>query len=279
MKKIAALPVSLLMLASPGLLAQDANYHPSLTDNFILVVGAFRSDNSFTISAEGQTVDSDGRDIDFGDTVGVDESSTLVNAQLRWKFGKGRKWSLWGQYFASDASGDATLEKDVEWQDVVFGEGSFVDSGVKISVARLFVGRNLYRTDQSDFGIGAGLHNLDISAYIGGEVIVDGESTGYQRLKSSNSQPLPNIGVWYNFSPSYRWLLHGRADWISADIGDYDGTMWNFNAGAGVQVTDHFGLDLSYQYFDIDLNIKKSDWRGSVNMSYNGPVISAIFSW
>jgi opacity protein-like surface antigen len=279
MKKTLILALLCLPLLASELAAQDSEYHPVLSDNFILSVGAFRSDNSFTISAQGNTVDLDGSDIDFGDSVGVDESSTLANVQLRWKFGKGRKWSLWGQYFANDASGQATLEEDVEWQDVVFRQGTFVEGGVEIEILRVFIGRSLFKNEQNDFGIGIGLHNLDLSAYIGGEVILDETASGYERVSASNSQPLPNIGAWYNFSPAKRWALHGRVDWISADIGDYDGTMWNFNAGVNFQAFKHLGLDLSYQYFDIDFNVNKSDWRGGVNMSYSGPVLSATINW
>jgi hypothetical protein len=270
-----------LAAATPVTQAQeeDQDFHPVLSDNFILSLGAFRSDHSFKISAKGQIVDVDDQDIDFGDSVGVDESATLFNGQLRWKFGKGRKWSLWGQYFENKATGDATLKEDVSWQDIVFREGTFVEAGVAVKVARVFLGRSLVKNAQHDFGIGAGIHNLDLSAYIGGEVLVDDESTGYQRAPASASQILPNIGAWYNFSPVKKWLLHGRIDWISADINDYDGSMWNGNVGVNFQAFKHFGIDLSYQYFNIDLNVTRESWRGGVEMSYSGPVIALTANW
>jgi hypothetical protein len=270
-----------LAAATPVVQAQeeDQDFHPALSDNFILSLGAFRSDHSFKISAKGQIVDIDDQDIDFGDSVGVDESATLFNGQLRWKFGKGRKWSLWGQYFENKARGDATLKEDVSWQDIVFREGTFVEAEVAVKVTRVFLGRSLVKNAQHDFGIGAGIHNLDLSAYIGGEVLVDDESTGYQRAPASASQILPNIGAWYNFSPAKKWLLHGRIDWISADINDYDGSMWNGNVGVNFQAFKHFGIDLSYQYFNIDLNVTRESWRGGVEMSYSGPVIALTANW
>lgn len=281
MKKgiLLSLPFILSGFVADDLSAQDSAYHPALTDPFEFSVGAFRSDNSFKMRAEGKTVNIDGDDIDFGNSVGVDEGSTLANVQLGWNFGKARKWTLMGQYFANDASGSATLEEDVEWQDVVFKEGTFVDAGVKIEVIRLFVGRSLFKNEQSDFGIGAGIHNLDLSAYIGGEIITEEVDTGYRRVKASNSAPLPNIGAWYRFSPTKRWLLFGRIDWISADIGDYDGSLWNTNIGFDYQFTDHFGGALYWQYFELDLNVTKSDWKGGAALKYNGPVLGVTFNW
>ena len=269
----------LLVSASGSLLAQDqdSDFHPALSDNFILGVGLFRSDNAFKLSAGVGGDISD--DIDFGDSVGVDETATLFNAPLRWKFGKKRKWSLWGQYFETDASGNATLSEDVEWEGLIFREGTFVEGGVDISIARLFLGYSIVKKPQHDFGVGAGIHNLDLGAFIGGEVRINDETTGYQRADVGASQPLPNIGTWYNFSPAKRWLLHGRVDWISANIDVYDGTMWNFNAGVNFQAWKHVGFDLSYQYFDLELSVDDGDWIGGAKMSYSGPVVSMTFNW
>jgi len=68
-------------------------------------------------------------------------------------------------------------------------------------------------------------------------------------------------------------------DWISANIGDYDGTLWNTNVGVNYQLFRNFGLDLSYQYFNLNLNVNKSDWNGSADMTYSGPVISLTGNW
>jgi len=279
MKKGLYLLLGIILLSPAGtLLAQDSNYHPMMTDNFVFSVGAFRSDNAFKISSSRLGSIETG-DIDFGDSIGVDKSSTLLNAQLRWKFGKKRKWSLWGQYFKNDAKGSRELIEDVEWNDLIFRDGTFVEGGVKIEVTRLFVGRSFVKNEQHDFGAGVGIHNLDLGAFIGGEVRINDATTGYQRADSDASQILPNLGAWYSFSPASRWALHGRVDWISANVGDYDGTMWNTNLGVNFQAWRHVGFDLSYQYFDIDLKVDKSDWSGEVKLTYSGPVLGVTVNW
>ena len=68
-------------------------------------------------------------------------------------------------------------------------------------------------------------------------------------------------------------------DWISADLGKIDGTLWNTNAGVNFQAWRHVGFDLSYQYFHLDLTVDKSDWRGGADMTYSGPVISVTANW
>ena len=279
MKKL--IPLSLFavtLIILPGLImAQDYNYHPNLSDSFTVSLGAMRSSNSFTLESDfGNDI---GDDIDFEDSLGVSKNSTFFNGQLRWKVGSAKKWSLFVQYFSNDATGDGVLTEDVEWDGLTWKEGSFVEAGVKLSVARLFVGRSLFKNERSDFGIGAGLHTLKIKAFIEGEIIKDDETSEFQEGDVEVSQPLPNIGTWYNFSPAKKWLLHGRVDWIGASIGDYDGHMWNFNAGVNYQAFRHIGFDLSWQYFNLNLSVDSDDWTGGADISYSGPILAVTGSW
>ncbi len=279
MKKRLYFCLSTMILSSaPGvLLAQDYDYHPALSGRFTASLGAFKSSNAFKV--ESDVIGDPGDDIDFEDSLGVSKNSTLFNGQLRWKFSKKKRWSLWGQYFSNDATGETVLTEDVEWDGVTFREGTFVGSGVKLAVARVFIGRSFIMNDRNDFGAGIGLHNLDMNVFIEGEIAIDDETTGFQRAEVGDNQPLPNLGAWYNFSPARKWLLHSRVDWISANIGDYDGTLWNFNAGVNYQAWRHVGFDLSWQYFNLNLKVDKSDWKGKADMTYSGPVLAITGNW
>ena len=130
-----------------------------------------------------------------------------------------------------------------------------------------------------DFGIGAGLHNLKISSFVEGAVPVVDETTEFMREEAKLSQPLPNIVAWGRYSPAKRWLIHGRVDWISANIGAYDGTLWNINGGVNFELFRNMGIDLSYQYFGLDLTVDKSEWQGSADLTYKGPVVSIAATW
>jgi len=267
----------ILTSVSGALLAQEYDYHPTLSDTFTASLGAMRSSNSFKVQSDG--LGNEGDFIDFGDSLGVSSHSTFFNGQLRWKFGREKKWSLSGQYFSNDATGDSVLTEDVEWNGHTFREGSFAEAGVKLKVARLFLGRSLFKNEKNDFGLGVGIHNIDLSAFIEGEILIDDGTTGVQRADVSGSQILPNIGGWYNFSPATRWLLHARIDWISASIGDYDGSLWNSSIGINYQAWRHVGFDLAWQYFNLNINVDKDDWRGGVDMTYSGPVLAVTFGW
>lgn len=78
----------LLITISGSLYAEDYEYHPQLSDNFIVSLGAFQSDQGFKINVNGDI----GANIDFGQRLSVDQSATLFNTQIFWKFGEQRKW-------------------------------------------------------------------------------------------------------------------------------------------------------------------------------------------
>ncbi len=279
MNKGMVVSVIFALMHSSSVFAQDFEYHPILSDNLIISLGAFKSNNSFKISAEGDLGDGIEDEINFGKAIGVDESTTLFYGLMRWKFGKTRKWSLFGGYFDADSSGEAVLTEDVEWQDFIYKEGSFVGAGVGIAVTRVFIGRSFVKNQQHDFGVGVGIHNLDLNAFIEGEVSIDDATTDFRRGDASSNQPLPNVGIWYNYSPARKWLIHARVDWISASIDEYDGSLWNTAVGVNYQAFPHVGFDLAFTYFDLNLNVDKSVWQGGIDMSYSGPVFSVTTNW
>jgi hypothetical protein len=265
----------LIILLAGNLQAQtSADFHPYLSDTFHVNLGLFAPKQNFDIRANGS---SPGDEIDFDETVGVDNSEKTFSGTFRWNFGE--KWSVWGQVWTTDSKGSETLTEDVQWEDLVFQAGTNVAAGVKLQVIRLFFGREFWSGPQYEFGAGLGVHALKIDAFIEGEAFINGEESGFHRGGVDASQPLPNIGVWYYYSPSSRWLLSARVDWLSASVGDYSGNLWNAAAGANFAITDHFGLSLEYQVFRLDVDIEGGDWNGAAKISHSGPFLSLTASW
>jgi len=260
---------------SPDLAAQEQDLsHPYLNDRFQLSAGAFLKQQDFKIGANGQFPEDE---IDFDKTLGVDDDGVSGSLTFRWKFGK--KWSVWGQYFKVNANGGAVLTEDVEWEDLVFQEGSRVSAGVHNKVGRVFFGRTFSAGPRHEFGLGAGFHWLEIGAYIEGEAFVDDQPTGFQRAAVDASAPMPNIGGWYYFSPSSRWLLEARIDWLDVSVGDYSGGIWNSSVGVQYQAFKHLGVALNYQYFSLNVNVDSDDWNGGAELRYRGPFLALTTNW
>ncbi len=271
----AAIPVCLLCFTAPQLaVAEDTeDLHPYLESGFSLDLGVFFPDRKLDLRING-TGSGINDEIDFDRGIRLGSADSTFAVELSWRF-RG-KWSIVGQYFESNDSVATVLEEDIEWGDVIFGAGSFAAAGTSFSLTRIFFGRQLDTSRSHDIGIGGGIHWLHIGSFVEGEVLVNGTPEAARHSVSAEA-PLPNIGAWYKYSISPRWALRTRLDLFSADIGDYDGLLVNVSLGVNFQAFEHFGIGLNYNYFELDVGIDKSDWRGNIETIYDGVYVYASF--
>jgi hypothetical protein len=271
--------LALLVVFSPvSVLAQVADdRHPILDKRFHLGAGVYFPDKNFKLSVAGRADPELRREIDFEEALKIDNSETTSAAEFRWQFGE--KWSVAGQYWTISDSSTAVLTEPIEWEDVVFKEGTIAGAGVELDVARLFFGRVFSSGSQYEFGAGAGLHWLQTSAYIEGQIKTSLGDTEEYRGSVSVDAPLPNIGAWYTYSWSPKWAFSTRVDWLSASVGDYSGSLWNASAAINWAVFEHFGVTAAWNFFKLDVDVDKSDWRGSVKSEQNGPYLAVTAYW
>lgn len=255
--------------------AEESTVHHSWPNSrFQLAIGAFARDQNFAIRADGSHPE---EEIDFDESLGVDDDDTSAALTFRWKFGE--KWSLWGQAWKVDATGGSRLTEDIEFEDYVFREGSFARAGVGNKVVRVFFGRTFSSGPKHEFGAGAGFHWLEISAFIEGEVFINDGSLDLIRAEVGADAPLPNIGAWFYWLPSSRWLFEARLDWLEASVSDYSGGLFNSSVGVNFQAFKHIGIGLNYQVFSLDVDVENDDWNGGAELQYRGPFLSLTANW
>jgi len=271
--RTAILIVCILCIVGPqfAAAAESEDLHPFLERGFSLDVGVFFPDRHLDLSVNG-SVAGENDEIDFDQDFQLGSADETFAAEISWRF-RG-KWSVVGQFFKTSDSASVVLDEDIEWGNVVFGAGSFATAGSDFTLTRIFFGRSFNTSKSHDIGIGGGLHWLHIGSFIEGEILINGVPSAARRSVSAEA-PLPNIGAWYKYSISPRWALRARLDLFGADIGDYDGLLVNASLGLNFQAFEHVGLGLSYNYFELDISIDKSDWRGNIETIYDGIYVYA----
>lgn len=177
------------------------------------------------------------------------------------------------QYFETDNTGEGVLTEGIEREDFVFREGTFARAGTELKVARIYFGRESHPRPRSEIGFGAGFHWLQLGAFIERGAFVNEESSAYRRETVETQFPLPNIGAWYLYSWSGKWVLESRADWLYVDIGDYSGGLWDGSAGVNFQPFPNSGVGLEWLYLNLNVDIDKSDRRGSADLTCSGPYL------
>jgi hypothetical protein len=264
------------VLALLGACFAHADVHPFLTDKFVLQAGAFLSKADLNGSVDGAT-SGDNPEIDFEEQFGLSGSEDLAAGEFAWRFTK--NWWTQLQYFAPDRSATAVLEEDVAFGDAVFEQGSSITASTGFELLRLFFGRNFSKRGDMNYGVGAGLHRLDIELSLSGNVIVNGQPLIDATRVAGATAPLPNIGAWYDWSPSPKWLLGARVDWLDASVGDYSGGLLNAAIGVNYQLLEHVGVGAKYQTFGLDIGVDKPSWQGDLDMQYEGAYIYVSANW
>ena len=268
---IASIVMSLINVA----VANDEDVHPLMTSGISIDVGAFLPVRELDLSVNGTFGENE--EIDFDTGLNLRNSDAVFSGELAWRFRS--RWSFLAQYFKSSDSASATLEEDIEWGDIIFGAGTTVSAGTSFTLTKLFVGRHWDLSgNRHDIGVGGGIHWLSLNSFIEGTIIENGIPIEIRQTARTEG-PLPNLGVWYRYSISPRWAFRSRFDVLKANVGRYDGLLLNAALGVNFQAFEHVGLGVSYNYFELDVKVDQSDWRGKVETIYDGAYIylSAFF--
>jgi hypothetical protein len=261
--------------------AQDSDssrkYHPFLTGNFQIGLGVYGPSKTTKLGADAGS----GGESLVGEN---DQSTGMLN--FRWRFTK--NWHFQTTYWNTESTSRQTLAKD--WESPfppkdppTFKAGSFIGMGVDTTIARLFWGRSFSRKLNHDWGVGVGLHWLEIDAFVEGHVDVTGGSSGggteFRHESTSASVPLPNLGIWYLYSWSPNWVLTSRLDWLEITIDEYSGSMYDVSVGINYHMSDHFGLGFALNGFLLDVELDSPEWKGKLENEQFGPRLAVTWNW
>ena len=261
--------------------AQDSkdasNYHPFLSDTIMLNLGVFNARNTTSF---GLGVDGVG-----GDDINSSRNDSTASLAFRWRYTK--NWSLWAQAWQASDSATATLEKDgtittPDDEDITFLAGSNVDLSTDLDILRLFFGRSFFKKPQSEWGAGLGLHWMELGATLTTNVAtVPDLGVGNEERSASVKAgvPLPNLGIWYMYSWSPKWVTTVRADWLEVDLGEYSGNMYDLSAGVNWQFSRHVGVGLAYQAFDFSAAVNGTGGNTEISIKQDGPYLSLSANW
>lgn len=263
--------IFLSSLAVTSALADD-QVHPFINSKYSVQAGVFFPSKDVRLRVDG-SVATEGREFDFGKATGISEKDEIFEIEFTWRFGK--KWSARLQHYAADRSETTVLKEDITWRDQGILAGSSVDAGTNFHLSRLFFGRSLSKRDKTDAGLGLGVHWLEIGAFVNPDIITTFGATN----RASVSGPLPNIGGWYYYSPSPKWLIGGRIDWLEANVKEYNGGIINVSAGLNYQLFEHVGIGVNYQMFRLDVEIDDDKWDGSTRLDYDGAFVYVSANW
>ena len=249
--------------------AQEEKINPLKEDRFLVEAGVFAVSRSFKIRADGEFPN---EEIDFNESFGLADTEPTYFFQFGWRFSK--RWTVSVQSFAVSASDGAVLEEDVEFEDVIFEKGSFVEGGINFQLYRLYFERRIFMRPKHDITVGIGVHAMNIETFIEGEVRTSEGDFEPEKISVDGLIPLPNIGFSYAWFPHHRWMIGADVDWFGLTIDQYSGGLWDVVPKVRFQIIDNFGAGIDYRLFSINAKVDSENWNGKLNLDFSGPALT-----
>ena len=253
----------LLSIAPSSAVFGQSDAHPLLSSQFTVDGGLFFPQSDFEFEVAGSFDTGLAEPIDFEKAYNSSIDDNIASLEFAWRFSN--DWSLWGQYMKfDDRVASAVLNEDVQWGDVTFGAGTGIAAGLENSITRVFFGKTLVNSAQSELGVGLGAHIIQVNTFIEGAAIINGNPVGSRRETARTSGALPNLGGWYTHAMSPKLAIRTRIDWLGADIGKFEGHVLNLSLGLNYRVFEHFGVGINYNWLEVDVEVDDAPWRGEL---------------
>ena len=255
-------PVALLalLLAAPAL--AQAPDHPALRDRFYFGAGAFFPQTTTQAQLDSSRLGV-GTNIDFEQSLDMARSKTVPSFFGRWRFAD--RWRIDAEYFELNRSGERTLDRDVQWGELLFPAGSGVTSRFDFSDLRVSVGYAFFRAPDKELGVGFGLHlasyDVSLSTRTQGS---DGEDV---------LAPLPVLSIYGQFALTDRWAVGSRLDRFSLSYDKYDGSLTSLGLDLTYQPFRHLGFGAGYRGLFIRMDAEGDRATLRFRQTFEGPLL------
>jgi hypothetical protein len=240
-----------------------------LPDTFALRLGAYRVKNADTVVRLDANDAPVGTYIDFHDTLGGENSTTVVRLDGVYRFNKYH--GLGFGWYDLRFKGSRTLEKDIVWGGQTYAFGVRVDSQLKFDTYKLNYQYSLFHNDEAELGVSAGLHVMRVSTGI--------SATGFNQSQSHSQNfavtaPLPVWGLFgvYRFTPRFSALYSYQI--FNVNYQDkVSGGLQDFLIGLEYRLFRNLGLGVAYNRFGLHLKAKGDAATLYLDTNWNGGML------
>lgn len=227
-----------------------------------------------------------GTGLDLERDLGLDSSGQEWRAGVGFRLGE--RFRLDAEYVAFDREGSATLNREVQFGDVVYAANAQLTSRVESSHADFSLRWAFVKTPTTELALSLGGSYLDFSAGISGvaKATANGIPLGSTTIaeKTEASAPVPLVGLHAAFEPSdtVRVRLMGRWFDIDTFLSDYQGwtgTMTEYGVDVDWFVLPWLAVSGGYAGTRIDAEFDDGDNIGAVKYDFDGFRVGTIFAF
>lgn len=176
----------------------------------------------------------------------------------------------------TDVRLDGELDEgtDVEWGGETFPASARAHGGFNFDVYELAYEYAFLQRDTYEIAASIGVHYTELELTLSAEAEASGGTLAADISESGDvGAPLPVIGLRGLWALPRDFWIDLSAQYFALEIDEYDGSLVNLRAIVLWQPSQWLGIGLGYDRFAVDLNVTKDQFDGSLDWTYQGPML------
>lgn len=246
---------------------------PWFVRRFKSTAGAFFPVNNTKIEI-GNSDGSRGTEIDFEDDLGFKKSTVTFMGNFQWRASRRSRFDL--GFFHLDRTTSRQLQKTIEFGDHTYPVNATVSSYFKVDIYQFSYGYAFLLGPKYELGLQLGIHTLSTGVGIG----LAGQTAGVSYNDDFDfTAPLPDIGIWGGYAFTEKLALNGNVNYFSIKVNDFTGKIVSYNLSLMYQIIPDLSMALGYTGMNFTVDVVKTNMDGYLKWGYNGPTITASYSF
>lgn len=253
----------LVLFATLPLAAQESALFP----RFSITGGGAAADFETTARIDPEDAAGTGTLIGFERDLGLDDSRTVTRLGVQWR--PFARHELAASYFSAPRNGLAQIDRNITFRDQVYPVSALVTTKFDLDYWNATYTYWARRGPRDGIGITLGVAKLAMNA----SVIAERPDASVTLQQSAETDvPVALGGIQGRIAITDR--LHALASVATlprVTIEDYAGRALTGEARLEYRPVRWLGVGAAYSYFDLDVDVARTDLTGTLNMTIRGP--------
>jgi len=208
--------------------------------------------------------------ISFDEDLGGEDSATIPRFDAYYRFNERHRIDF--SNFRIDRDG----LKTVSGTDIIIGDETFtfsetIKSEIKYSLLKLAYAYSFYHSPSVELSLTAGLNITEFDFNFS-------QDDGTNASTNGVSAPLPMFGLRMGYAINSNWSVHYITESFIIDIDNtFKGTLLNYELDIEYKFDNKIAIGAGLIRSSIDLEVKDSDWTGSIVDSYRGVLLYGAY--
>jgi hypothetical protein len=212
----------------------------------------------------------------------LDTSLVVFRADAMYRPGKSLRHQLELSYARYHRDGSATLNEEIEINDITFPVGARVESVFNFDIIRGDYTYAILQDERMRIAVGLGLYAVPL------RYSLEGETTGgRQKVEGADTTlPLPALAFRGEFQLVPRLFLNSAIDAMYLEISDFRGSLLDVNVALEYRPWKHFGFGVGYNAMSVDVegednssSYPGADFVGTVGVRFTGLMLYGKWSF